>query len=772
MVMFFRRLEEKRWQRLMAVFACAAVIAIRYWLHPMLGDYAPFFLGALGVTLSAYVGGFWLGMAALAVTTAAGALLFSEPATFQTIAFQVALTNQLVVGTCISGVCHALRVSQRQKEQMAEQERDARFRLSSLFNSITDKVLVLSPDLRLINANEAAAVKWNLGPDAIGKPCQEVIPASMYESLLPSFLETASTHQSLTAAVTETDTQTSYDVRVFPNDQGTLVYIHNTTELREASAAISKLMQDQAQITAHLDSLLTHAPIGFAFFDQEYRFTRLNSAIAAMNGVNLDDHIGKTVREIVPMNALAMEPVIAEVFRTGVAVERMEVIGETSREPGVQRHWHTGIYPVTDDSGKVVSVGVVVIEITDTKKIEENLRSSLANERLARSDAEQANRMKDEFLTILSHELRTPLTTMVGWTEILLKSAPADSELVEGLQAIERSSRLQLQLINDLLDMSRISVGKINLEFEFADLFDTVKSAVDLVLHSADSKSIVVTLDGPPAGIVVRIDPDRFTQVIWNLLSNAIKFTPSVGHVEISVGVKGDSAFVRVTDSGVGLDAAFIPHIFERFRQADPSRSRRHGGLGLGLAIAKQLADLHGGIIDVQSKGPGLGSQFTVSIPMVSFPPMPHAPVIARPATDLRAPNHLKGHRILLVEDDYSSAVVLQRALSIVGAEVTAVANASEAREKYREGKPDLIISDIGLPDEDGLELIKSLRTLESSTSFRVPAIALTAFASSSDRADAIAAGFDAYMTKPVVTDDLIRCINQVMTPGTSDPDC
>ena len=766
------KLYRKRRQILIAILVCAVVVGIRYALHPMLGEFGPFFLATVAVTVSAYFGGFWLGMAALAITTIVATKLFADPAAYNYVNFRMALANQLIVGTCISTVCHALRRFQSEREAMAQQEREARIRLSSLFNSITDKVLVISPDLKLINANEAAAVRWNLGPDAIGKPCKDVLPASMFESLLPTIKETTATRQSLSAEVSDPESQSSYDVRIFPNDQGTLVYIHNTTKLKQASAAISKLMQDQSQITAYLDSLLTHAPIGFAFFDREFRFTRLNSAIAAMNGVQIEDHVGKSLTEIVPMNAPTMEPLIAEVFRTGVAVDRVEVSGETPREPGVPRHWHTGIYPVTDDAGNVVSVGVVVIEITDTKRIEENLRSSLANERLARSDAEQANRMKDEFLTILSHELRTPLTTMVGWTEILLKSAPANSELAEGLEAIEKSSRLQLQLINDLLDMSRISVGKINLEFEFADLFDTVKSAVGLVLHSADSKSISVKLDGPDAAIIVRIDPDRFTQVIWNLLSNAIKFTPTGGHVEVSVGVDHDTAFVRVVDSGVGLDQAFIPHIFERFRQADPSRSRRHGGLGLGLAIAKQLTDLHGGTIEVQSKGVGEGSQFTVTIPAAGFPPMPQAPSAARLTNELSAPNHLKGHRILLVEDDDSSAVVLQRALTLVGAEVLAVGNAPEARVKFAEWKPDLVISDIGLPDEDGLDLIRSIRKLEIDGASRLPAIALTAFASSSDRAEAIAAGFDAYMTKPVVTEDLLRCINQVMTPGSSDPVC
>lgn len=887
------RIKLPRWVHFVIPFVLTGlVVSLRYGLSPILQESGPFFLAALVVTISAFIGGLWPGLVATCITTLSGLYLFMPGTPLHTISdprLRIMTLAQLTVGLCISLICGALRSSEAVAAQSAEQERESRDKLDALFQSITDKLLTVSKDLKLLSFNQAAANRWSIRPEMIGEHLSKILPKAIVDGLDTPINRAIKIGQAISIEIHDDESGQTYEVRSFPSPEGLLVYFHNISERIRINDEISSLAEDRERTNALLDSLLTHAPLGFAFFDKNYRYQKLNEQLAHMNGISIADHVGKSLREVVPENAPDIEPIIDQIFATGKEVKEIEVSGETPKAPGVLRHWHCGFYPITDARGVVKMVGMVMIEITQRKdtedqlresefrfrnltdsspmmiwvcnpdgsanwfnqpwldfrqlsledalcegcfanihpddepwvqetrrvafdageafsvefrtlsatgeyrwihvkanpivgddgkplsylmssldvtdriNMEENLRRSLANERAARSDAEKANRMKDEFLAGLSHELRTPLTTMLGWTELLMKPKIREAELLDGLQVIQRSSKLQMQLINDLLDMSRISIGKINLEFEYSELFDTVQSVMDLVQTSAYEKNIDLGVREPADPIIVRMDPDRFSQIIWNLLSNAIKFTPSGGDVKVEVGVNADTAFVKVADSGIGIEESFLPYVFDRFRQADASRSRRHGGLGLGLAIAKQLAELHGGNIAVQSDGENQGCTFTVTIPIAEMSPLPQRSRVKTVTPEPLDDRRLVDVCVLLVEDDPSSRDVFRKILEIEGAVVIAADSATMARKLLRETSPDVIVSDIGMPEEDGYQLIRSIRSAGGELS-DIPATALTAFASSEDRMRAFEAGFNSYLTKPVEPEELVKTVIELRT--------
>jgi PAS domain S-box-containing protein len=409
---------------------------------------------------------------------------------------------------------------------------------------------------------------------------------------------------------------------------------------------------------------------------------------------------------------------------------------------------------IFDSSGRCVRVIGTAIDITARKQIEDHVASLarereqlLEAERAARAEAEAANHLKDEFLATVSHELRTPLSTVVSWSRVLQKKfETADPQLQRGLSVIVDNARLQAQIISDLLDMSRIVSGKIQLELAPADLGQLVESAVEAQRPSAEAKRIDLSVasDGEP--LIAEVDATRLQQVLWNLLSNAIKFTPEDGRVCIHMRQAGEWAELVVRDTGIGIPARFLPHVFDRFRQADGSTGRRFGGLGLGLAIVKQLVELHGGSVRASSEGEGRGSTFTVRLPLATGLPDERA---ARAGDAEPVAGHtLGGLRILAVEDDAAMLEVLTRILTEYGASVVGVASAAAALEALSGPcRFDLLMSDIGLPGMDGYELMRSVRKRLSAD--ELPAIAVTAFSREQDRALAAEVGFQAYLTKP-----------------------
>jgi signal transduction histidine kinase/CheY-like chemotaxis protein len=397
-------------------------------------------------------------------------------------------------------------------------------------------------------------------------------------------------------------------------------------------------------------------------------------------------------------------------------------------------------------------------EIVARERMEEEREQLLEKERTARSEAERANRLKDEFLATVSHELRTPLNAILGWAQLLQRGKPIDTEAAEGLEIIERNARAQAHLIQDLLDMSRIISGRIELEMHPVQLADVLNAAIDSVQPTAEAKGITIERSYDSSAVPIRGDFPRLQQVVWNLLTNAMKFTHRGGRVTVATRRAGSSIELTVADTGEGIAPEVLAHIFDRFRQADSSRSRRHGGLGLGLAIVKQLVELHGGTVWAESDGEGRGSTFVVELPI---PPVAeHKPTDGgQPAASERPQSDLSGLILLVVDDEADSRELLRRILNAAGAEVFLAASGREAFDILQRERPQVLISDIAMPEEDGLEFLRRVRNLPAEKGGSLPAIALTAFAGPHDRLHSLRAGYQVHLSKPVERDELLATV-------------
>ncbi|WP_307721619.1 ATP-binding protein, partial [Zemynaea arenosa] len=394
----------------------------------------------------------------------------------------------------------------------------------------------------------------------------------------------------------------------------------------------------------------------------------------------------------------------------------------------------------------------------------------LESERLLRTEAEHASQMKDEFLATLSHELRTPLSSILGWAQVLRRGSRDQADLNKGLTTIERNARAQAQLIEDLLDMSRITSGKVLLDMQTVAAPMFVDAAIETLRPAAEAKNIGIVRHYDPAAGLIAGDPARLQQVIWNLLSNAIKFTPRDGQLDVLIAPAEDHVRIAVRDTGIGIRPEFLPHVFERFRQADASMTRRHGGLGLGLSIVKHLVEQHGGTVRVDSEGEGRGATFSLELPLAK----PHASA-ARPDRPAQLKSaranemtlrDLSGVRVLVVDDEPDARELINRILSECQAQVTMAANAPEALAQLTQAPPDVLVSDLGMPGMDGFELLAQVRGLGPERGGTVPAVALTAFARSEDRVRALEAGFVAHIAKPVEPSELIAAVATIVKGG------
>jgi PAS domain S-box-containing protein len=396
--------------------------------------------------------------------------------------------------------------------------------------------------------------------------------------------------------------------------------------------------------------------------------------------------------------------------------------------------------------------------VLEKDRVDRRLHQSLEAEQAARGEAERASRMKDEFLATLSHELRTPLNAILGWTRIIRLKSDLPADLVQGVDVIERNARAQATIIQDLLDMSAIVSGKVRLNMQPMDLETVAQAAVDTVTPAAEAKQIqLACVVQTPGDTLVAGDSSRLQQVLWNLLSNAVKFTPREGRVDVNVRRDASSVELHVTDSGAGIAPEFLPHVFDRFRQGDASTTRRHGGLGLGLSIVKQLVELHGGTVRAASPGVNRGSTFTVSLPVAALRPetgseAQRAQAAPPQPADGAAPEYAEvaGVRVLVVDDDLDSREMVRRLLEDRRAQVWTAGSAQEALKALLERRFDVLISDIGMPGEDGHALMQRVRALDPAAGGDVPALALTAYARPEDRAHALRSGFQLHAVKPV----------------------
>jgi PAS domain S-box-containing protein len=391
----------------------------------------------------------------------------------------------------------------------------------------------------------------------------------------------------------------------------------------------------------------------------------------------------------------------------------------------------------------------------------------LESERLARAEAERMSEMKDDFLATVSHELRSPLSAILGWSHVLKRSAGNEADLKKGLDTIERNARAQTQLIEDLLDMSRITSGKVRLDMQPVEPASFIEAAVETIKPAAAAKGINLEVVLDPAGGTISGDPNRLQQVIGNLLSNAVKFTPKEGKIRVLLQQMNSDVEISVVDTGIGIQSDFIDHVFERFRQADASTTRRHGGLGLGLAIVRHLTELHGGTVHATSPGEGLGSTFTVRLPVTMLPGGKYSDAQLPTDAPNPLPNYFKsldlsGIRVLVVDDDPDVRELIRRVLSDCEAEVLTAGTVADALWIVERERPHVLVSDIGMPDADGFELLKRVRTLGHGAGGKIPAIALTAFVRSGDRTRALRAGFLAHIPKPVEPSELVATVASV----------
>lgn len=404
-------------------------------------------------------------------------------------------------------------------------------------------------------------------------------------------------------------------------------------------------------------------------------------------------------------------------------------------------------------------------EIRQRQKAEEERTRLLMQEQTARAEAEKLNRLKDEFISTVSHELRTPLNAILGWAHILRTTKVDEARMYRALETIERNARSQSQLIDDLLDMSRIITGKIRLNVRAIELWRVIEAAIETVHPAADAKNIRLQTAIDPAAGPVLGDSERLQQIVWNLLSNAVKFTPKGGRVQVYLQRINSHVEIIVADNGQGISADFLPYVFDRFRQADNSITRSFGGLGLGLAIVRQLVELHGGTVYAESPGEGQGATFIVKLPLMPVRSTSIEPERVHPSVEGTIPFddslRLDGLRILIVDDDADMRDLLSYTLQVCGAQVTNTATAEEAISILTKSSipQDILISDIGMPDEDGYALLRRVRALKPEQGGTIPAIALTAFARTVDRTAALLAGFQSHVAKPVEPAELIAVI-------------
>ena len=485
-----------------------------------------------------------------------------------------------------------------------------------------------------------------------------------------------------------------------------------------------------------------------------------NRGAERIYGYAPDEIIGRSVSVLIPSDRVDDLARNLQRLEQGDRIERHETV--RVRKDGRRIDASVTISPIRDASGNVVAASTIARDITERKQREVERELLLRSEKAARLDAESANRAKDEFFAIVSHELRTPLNAILGWVNILMSDHVRDEALTaRGLEVISRNARLQKGIIGDLLDVSRIIAGKLPLDIHEIDLQPIIQAAISAIQPSAEAKGIHIEQRLDPIDRV-RGDSTRLQQVVWNLLSNAIKFTPVAGKVKVRLEQIGFSARITVTDTGEGIAPEFLPHIFDRFRQADSSSTRRYGGLGLGLAIVRHLAELHGGTVEAFSGGLNQGATFSVTVPcaVARFESdTEERPITGEGGGASDEVESLEGLVVLVVEDDADSRDALVTLLTLKGATVKSASSVAEALRILSESRPDVLVSDIGMPDEDGYVLIRKLRALSPADGGTIPAIALTGFAASHEAEYALSIGYQMHLSKPVEPARLIAAI-------------
>ncbi|MEP6670848.1 MAG: PAS domain S-box protein [Chthoniobacter sp.] len=650
--------------------------------------------------------------------------------------------------------------------------------MRATLDSTTDAILVTDDQGAVVDFNEKYVALW--------KTSREVLQRARAQDVRQIVSQHFAEPQRFIARIEEIAASAEESFDVLELEDGRMVERYSkvlTIESQRAGRVWSfrdATERNSAEIASRrLAAIVASSDDGIIGKDLHSIVTSWNAGAERIFGYSAEEMIGTSIMRLIPDDRQSEEVEILSRIRRGERLDHFETIRVA--KDGRRLNVSVTVSPIKDSTGRVVGASKVVRDVTDRKQAEAALTKALAeadaanlerlhlleSEREARARAERTSRMKDEFLATLSHELRTPLNAVLGWVNILQLEKCQGAELEEGLTVIERNARAQAQIIEDLLDMSRIISGKVRLDAQPVELSKVLNESIDTVVATAEAKGVRIVAEVDPHAGSISGDPHRLQQVFWNLLNNAIKFTPRGGEIQVRLSRINSHVEVAVVDTGEGIAPDFLPYVFDRFQQADASTTRRHGGLGLGLAIVKQLVELHGGKVSVNSAGRGLGATFIVQLPLSGAQARPEtesgpARVALRESPPLAAIS-LAGVHVLVVDDEVDAREFVKRLLSHAGATVTAAGSAREAMETIAAQRPDVLVCDIGMPEEDGYALIRRLRDPGSDPGLRnLPAVALTAYARSEDRTKAIRSGFQNHLAKPVEAAELLAIVSSL----------
>lgn len=649
-----------------------------------------------------------------------------------------------------------LRREATQQEQALRLEAEAaKQQVETILSSIRDGFYVLDRDWRFTYVNDRYC-------EMVGMQRAEILGQNVW-ALFPDAVDTDAYVQFHQAMREQTPLQFEYlyvpwncwyEHRIYPSPNRLTVFLADITDRNQAE---EKLRERQAE----LKEAQRVGNFGNWYWDAKTDVTIGSDQLLRIYGFDPEHDTMPNFADqdgwLYPHESWQrINAGVQQALETGIGYE-LDVQAFRNGTP----IWITTRSEVLRDSdGAIVGLRGTVQDITARKQAEAEREQLLQREQAAREQAEQANRIKDEFLAVLSHELRSPLNPILGWSKLLQNGNLDAAKTAKALATIERNAKLQSELIEDLLDVSRILQGKLSLNVSPIDLASTIKAAIETVRLATEAKSIVVEANLDTKVGQVSGDATRLQQVAWNLLSNAVKFTPTGGRITVQLEQVGDEAHLTVSDTGKGINPDFLPHVFDYFRQADGSTTRKFGGLGLGLAIVRHLVELHGGTVKAASPGEGLGATFTVKLPL-----MPIQPTINLDRPSSEPSLNLNGVHVLVIDDEMDSREFVVFVLEQAGASVTTAPTAGEGFLALTQSQPDVLLSDIGMPDMDGYMLMRQVRTLLPEQGGQIPAIALTAYAGDFNQQQALQAGFQQHVSKPVEPEALVRTIRTLLTP-------
>ncbi len=758
------------------------MLLLKLLLAPLITQDSPFLLFFGAVMFSTWYGGLGPGLLATVLAAFISDYFFLGP-TYSVLGNRPGQTLELglflLEGVLINLLISALQVAKRRAELnalKAERQRENLHQSEQLFRLLVEGVKDYAIFMLDLDGN---FVSWNVGAERIlGYQEAEIVGKSFSCIYPPEDLQNKRPEYALRRAVAMGRTQ---DDRWHVRKDGTWFWANGViTPLRDEAGNLrgfSKILRDytkskQAQEALQKSEerlrLLVENVKDYAIFmlDPDGRVASWNIGAERILGYQEAEIVGQPFSRFFTPEAI-QQGLPEQELRQAVAEGQSEYDRWHVRKDGTW-FWGTEVSTaLRDETGTLRGFSKVMRDITERKRAEEERAQLLVREQEARAEAEAANRTKDEFLSILSHELRTPLSAILLWAELLRAGNLDEATMVQALEIIERNAKSQAQLIEDLLDISRIITGNLRLSVHLIELAPTIQAAIDTLQLAAEAKGIQLqTVLSATVGQVLG-DAQRLQQVVSNLLSNAIKFTPNGGRVEIHLTRTDSDAWIVVSDTGRGISPDFLPYVFERFRQGNSTTTRTQGGLGLGLAIVRHLVELHGGTVHAASLGEGKGATFTVTLPLAAIPRKTSGQKRLDPENRqgklFDSLPRLDGIWVLLVDDEADMCEVIAMVLKQCGAEVTAVASTSEAMEVLTTDasgrRPDVLLCDIGMPGEDGYTLLRRVRALEAERGGRIPVAALTAYAREEERMQALLAGFQLHIPKPVNPSELVTVV-------------